>query len=114
MSWLPGPLLKQPRTIGVWKPGHQNVILAPSRSEEHTSELQSLRHLVCRLLLEKEKNTAEGQALREGLLRVRHQEDVYCEVGLVPVMSVELVAAHDVGVVRGLAFGADSVARWVS
>src|SRR5262245_62421125 len=28
------------------------------RSEEHTSELQSLRHLVCRLLLEKKKNTA--------------------------------------------------------
>src|SRR5205814_9757553 len=28
------------------------------RSEEHTSELQSLRHLVCRLLLEKKKKTA--------------------------------------------------------
>src|SRR5205814_9288507 len=27
-----------------------------ARSEEHTSELQSLRHLVCRLLLEKRKN----------------------------------------------------------
>src|SRR5258705_7808094 len=27
-----------------------------SRSEEHTSELQSLRHLVCRLLLEKKNN----------------------------------------------------------
>src|SRR5437899_4549462 len=27
------------------------------RSEEHTSELQSLRHLVCRLLLEKKKMT---------------------------------------------------------
>src|SRR5205814_3553216 len=27
-----------------------------SRSEEHTSELQSLRHLVCRLLLEKKKD----------------------------------------------------------
>src|SRR5436853_5205699 len=27
------------------------------RSEEHTSELQSLRHLVCRLLLEKKNNT---------------------------------------------------------
>src|SRR5436853_4173467 len=27
------------------------------RSEEHTSELQSLRHLVCRLLLEKKKAT---------------------------------------------------------
>src|SRR5262245_65199191 len=28
---------------------------SPARSEEHTSELQSLRHLVCRLLLEKKK-----------------------------------------------------------
>src|SRR5262245_64735944 len=28
-----------------------------NRSEEHTSELQSLRHLVCRLLLEKKKKT---------------------------------------------------------
>src|SRR5205814_8823003 len=28
------------------------------RSEEHTSELQSLRHLVCRLLLEKKKHTS--------------------------------------------------------
>src|SRR5262245_63333817 len=27
------------------------------RSEEHTSELQSLRHLVCRLLLEKKKSS---------------------------------------------------------
>src|SRR5262245_64651977 len=31
-------------------------VLVP-RSEEHTSELQSLRHLVCRLLLEKKKKT---------------------------------------------------------
>src|ERR1035441_10775671 len=29
----------------------------PHRSEEHTSELQSLRHLVCRLLLEKKNTT---------------------------------------------------------
>src|SRR5258708_23833995 len=29
----------------------------PSRSEEHTSELQSPDHLVCRLLLEKKKHT---------------------------------------------------------
>src|SRR5205814_3172615 len=29
--------------------------LTVGRSEEHTSELQSLRHLVCRLLLEKKK-----------------------------------------------------------
>src|SRR5258705_8064216 len=30
------------------------------RSEEHTSELQSLRHLVCRLLLEKKKKDNAG------------------------------------------------------
>src|SRR5437899_6211232 len=33
-------------------------ILEKVRSEEHTSELQSLRHLVCRLLLEKKKSCA--------------------------------------------------------
>src|SRR2546422_3736622 len=31
------------------------------RSEEHTSELQSRLHLVCRLLLEKKKNTNTSQ-----------------------------------------------------
>src|SRR5258705_7689518 len=37
--------------------GNRSGPLAPpqGRSEEHTSELQSLRHLVCRLLLEKKK-----------------------------------------------------------
>src|SRR5262245_62697018 len=34
---------------------------AMARSEEHTSELQSLRHLVCRLLLEKKKRPAHPQ-----------------------------------------------------
>src|ERR1035441_8651422 len=33
--------------------GRGNLRQQPFRSEEHTSELQSLRHLVCRLLLEK-------------------------------------------------------------
>src|SRR5262245_63907514 len=35
----------------------------PRRSEEHTSELQSLRHLVCRLLLEKKKLINKGMKL---------------------------------------------------
>src|SRR2546429_6632366 len=34
--------------------------LLPGRSEEHTSELQSRLHLVCRLLLEKKKETTSG------------------------------------------------------
>src|SRR3712207_8867702 len=32
---------------------------SPARSEEHTSELQSRQYLVCRLLLEKKKDTRE-------------------------------------------------------
>src|SRR5690348_1325708 len=36
-------------------------IVAPARSEEHTSELQSPVHLVCRLLLEKKKKTVHRQ-----------------------------------------------------
>src|SRR2546422_1469062 len=36
----------------------------PFRSEEHTSELQSRLHLVCRLLLEKKKKKKEKQQLR--------------------------------------------------
>src|SRR5687767_16040126 len=37
----------------VHRPDHRNR--PQSRSEEHTSELQSLAYLVCRLLLEKKK-----------------------------------------------------------
>src|SRR2546422_5319390 len=35
------------------------------RSEEHTSELQSRLHLVCRLLLEKKKNEEHNDAERQ-------------------------------------------------
>src|SRR5258705_2103803 len=34
-----------------------------TRSEEHTSELQSLRHLVCRLLLDKNITASSGAQL---------------------------------------------------
>src|SRR5437899_8490558 len=37
--------------------GIRELIALFDRSEEHTSELQSLRHLVCLLLLEKKKET---------------------------------------------------------
>src|SRR5258705_8493580 len=37
------------------------------RSEEHTSELQSLRHLVCRLLLEKKKKSHHIVLARDDL-----------------------------------------------
>src|SRR5262245_63442736 len=40
-------------------------VVNPGRSEEHTSELQSLRHLVCRLLLEKKKKQHETNRVKK-------------------------------------------------
>src|SRR5258706_7368257 len=48
---LRGRAVGQPQLRGAHPPQHQG------RSEEHTSELQSLTNLVCRLLLEKKKRT---------------------------------------------------------
>src|SRR2546422_3229870 len=42
--------------------GNSRFALTP-RSEEHTSELQSRLHLVCRLLLEKKKNPSDTYRL---------------------------------------------------
>src|SRR5205823_12749528 len=39
----------------LWTTGDRADLKNPPRSEEHTSELQSLAYLVCRLLLEKKK-----------------------------------------------------------
>src|SRR5439155_8435354 len=44
-----------PSRLG-WRTGVEALLLWLPRSEEHTSELQSRGHLVCRLLLEKKKN----------------------------------------------------------
>src|SRR5436853_2411515 len=44
-----------------------NLVSFGVRSEEHTSELQSLRHLVCRLLLEKKKSRLLMLCLRTPL-----------------------------------------------
>src|SRR3712207_7781348 len=40
---------------GQWQYSWGTYFTFPSRSEEHTSELQSRQYLVCRLLLEKKK-----------------------------------------------------------
>src|SRR5947208_9298130 len=48
-----------------WSMLHARVVPpdGADRSEEHTSELQSPDHLVCRLLLEKKKNKESAQAI---------------------------------------------------
>src|SRR5258705_6484238 len=47
----------------------------PTRSEEHTSELQSLRHLVCRLLLEKKKNGRNAEDHKSAALLPHRNHD---------------------------------------
>src|SRR5690625_7124051 len=49
--------------------GHTPCVPQEVRSEEHTSELQSRGHLVCRLLLEKKKNSRAAHPAR------RHARD---------------------------------------
>src|SRR2546425_1867505 len=46
-------------------------IVTYKRSEEHTSELQSLAYLVCRLLLEKKKKTLMRQKILLQIHRMR-------------------------------------------
>src|SRR5258706_9562574 len=49
------------RTMSVLQSGKPSL----SRSEEHTSELQSLTNLVCRLLLEKKKKIQQSHWLQK-------------------------------------------------
>src|SRR2546429_5726589 len=59
------------------------VLFAVPRSEEHTSELQSRLHLVCRLLLEKKKKS-DSHLARPSASGVGWLQDVLCaSVGLV-------------------------------
>src|SRR6266568_9509842 len=50
------PISRHIRAPQAGRPLHDTLRLLP-RSEEHTSELQSQFHLVCRLLLEKKNKT---------------------------------------------------------
>src|SRR2546422_8399600 len=50
-------------------------VLCVERSEEHTSELQSRLHLVCRLLLEKKKKTNKDHVRYNIIHTMRHDYD---------------------------------------
>src|SRR5262249_60649747 len=66
----PGPGARMARIVS-WRrttvhsaPAGSGRRAGPARSEEHTSELQSLTNLVCRLLLEKKKTNSMENQLR--------------------------------------------------
>src|ERR1039458_1422217 len=52
-----------------------HALNSAGRSEEHTSELQSLRHLVCRLLLEKNSQVCAAFLVRESADEVGENPD---------------------------------------
>src|SRR5438874_9056785 len=54
-------------TVVFEQPPFPRITSTVIRSEEHTSELQSRRDLVCRLLLEKKKKGHGRHALRRGV-----------------------------------------------
>src|SRR5258708_1376236 len=56
--WTNSRALREALAMVVMSPLPSIAKPATSRSEEHTSELQSPDHLVCRLLLEKKNNTS--------------------------------------------------------
>src|SRR2546429_6652631 len=72
-TWTPPALASEARRYGreLWRVVEAQHT-ASTRSEEHTSELQSRLHLVCRLLLEKKK------------FRLRAQRDLVCRLLLAP------------------------------
>src|SRR5215216_2596240 len=72
-------------------------MLARERSEEHTSELQSPDHLVCRLLLEKKKKTEKGKERKETNKRRTHntiKTSLRCVAGFLLRRSLVLFSSH--------------------
>src|SRR5690625_5685662 len=60
------PLRDDVASTAFWYQAEPHVPFTEDRSEEHTSELQSRGHLVCRLLLEK-KNSKTAHLLHSAL-----------------------------------------------
>src|SRR5437870_9662275 len=69
----------------------RNFVRVVSRSEEHTSELQSRGHLVCRLPLEKKKRTSRSL---ERSIRAELPEVTRTDIHLEP-MEPAAVPGHD-------------------
>src|SRR2546425_8473914 len=65
---------------------HVETTASGERSEEHTSELQSLAYLVCRLLLEKKKKREPSHQVhrRRLLLRGCEQDASICGASIIP------------------------------
>src|SRR5712664_4991448 len=59
------PIFVSPHVSSHFSHGTPSISAATRRSEEHTSELQSRSDIVCRLLLEKKKNTNQARITKK-------------------------------------------------
>src|SRR2546425_9641487 len=69
---LVGQMKTRPEGFWWFRSGEFDDEKLRERSEEHTSELQSLAYLVCRLLLEKKKKKANLRYTRDETTEVQH------------------------------------------
>src|SRR5205814_7267221 len=76
-----GPTAHRPRLS--WPAGSSES----ARSEEHTSELQSLRHLVCRLLLEKKKKKKKKKITKKN--QTQKQDEYNQKIELQKIYTVK-------------------------
>src|SRR5688572_31178635 len=75
-------------------------LLAPVRSEEHTSELQSQSNLVCRLLLEKKKKNKRETTRKEQIRKNHHvtkRTDPMTEINLCQATRRNYVRLDETG-----------------
>src|SRR6516225_4623477 len=75
---------------------HRRICRA-SRSEEHTSELQSHVNLVCRLLLEKKKEALDAGDDELAAIAARTADAIACDNSGYPAITA--AAAHSLGLV---------------
>src|SRR3989339_687717 len=73
-----------------------------ARSEEHTSELQSLAYLVCRLLLEKKRRGGRGETMRRR--EVIGMRNALCEVRAKPTRDLRYPFRHCNGLFPSFVF----------
>src|SRR5690554_7591438 len=96
-AWWRWPRGRERCAIAQCRWGNPWFARFPRRSEEHTSELQSRPHLVCRLLLEKKKLKEDSKSLRL-ILPQRLLQDAREYV--VRLVALECELSHTVEVMR--------------
>src|SRR5258707_7405231 len=74
----PGATVQQRAKRSTFRPRKSCRSPSHGRSEEHTSELQSRQYLVCRLLLEKKKNTDTGSVRYVGYCNAVGDDIICC------------------------------------